>query len=461
MSKTFSRRRFLRDSLVGVASLSAGQLAVPVFSAKAQSGGDFRMVVMIQLLGGLDPLLVLPYTGEFAALDALRGSYSRIDPGGSPVEVVAGKMAVHPQLAKLETYLNRTRITLHTGNAMHVGPVRSHDLAQLRMALGGTRSEYGRTGWTGRAYDRGIQLIGFGGTGGSFNCDTCSEVPIVCSKLEEFNVAASPFYTSQGGSKNSAHVDKVLRELNALSPSREISEAEAQYRKGQSSMFRAVDLSAETLQFQTNAYDQYLEVPEELKNASLYNNYQLGRNASVYSGFANKLRNIASLAYEAKSKQRTDPLITVAALGGFDLHKGWHDMGSLLITTLAHSLKIFLDDLTHHGLLDETVVMIVSEFGRTIAGNGSGTDHGVGYPSFVIGGNVRGGVYGDPLSVDDLARRADTEHGGDNAWPREVAQERLLIEILENHLRIDPKTIFTNGVFDRIPDPGDIRLFNS
>jgi uncharacterized protein (DUF1501 family) len=47
--------------------------------------------------------------------------------------------------------------------------------------------------------------------------------------------------------------------------------------------------------------------------------------------------------------------------------------------------------------------MTFSEFGRRVAENASrGTDHGEAAPLFLIGGGVKGGVYGRHPSLDDL-----------------------------------------------------------
>ncbi len=47
--------------------------------------------------------------------------------------------------------------------------------------------------------------------------------------------------------------------------------------------------------------------------------------------------------------------------------------------------------------------MTFSEFGRRVTQNASnGTDHGTAMPLFVLGGGVKGGIYGDHPSLTDL-----------------------------------------------------------
>jgi len=47
--------------------------------------------------------------------------------------------------------------------------------------------------------------------------------------------------------------------------------------------------------------------------------------------------------------------------------------------------------------------MTFSEFGRRVAENGSrGTDHGEAAPMFLVGGGIKGGVYGSHPSLDRL-----------------------------------------------------------
>ena len=86
--------------------------------------------------------------------------------------------------------------------------------------------------------------------------------------------------------------------------------------------------------------------------------------------------------------------------GGFDTHAGQNTnvangTYNTLMTTLNGGLFAFYRDLLNQGLLNDTLVLQFSEFGRRITENGStGTDHGAASLMMAIGGSVRGGIYG-------------------------------------------------------------------
>src|SRR5207237_4390934 len=66
-----------------------------------------------------------------------------------------------------------------------------------------------------------------------------------------------------------------------------------------------------------------------------------------------------------------------------------------LMATLNDGLFAFYNDLTRQGLFNDTMVLQFSEFGRRISENASaGTDHGAASVMMVMGGAVRGGIYG-------------------------------------------------------------------
>jgi uncharacterized protein (DUF1501 family) len=94
--------------------------------------------------------------------------------------------------------------------------------------------------------------------------------------------------------------------------------------------------------------------------------------------------------------------------GGFDTHsaQGVNQANGAyfgLMATLNDGVKAFYDDLAGQNLINNTLVIVYSEFGRRINENGSaGTDHGAGANMFALGGLVRGGIYGTApnLSLD-------------------------------------------------------------
>ena len=97
--------------------------------------------------------------------------------------------------------------------------------------------------------------------------------------------------------------------------------------------------------------------------------------------------------------------------GGFDTHAGQNTnvangTYATLMATIDGALLAFHDDLRNQGLLNDTLVLQFSEFGRRISENGSsGTDHGAAGLMLVMGGAVRGGLFGTA---------ADLRAGGDN-----------------------------------------------
>ena len=96
--------------------------------------------------------------------------------------------------------------------------------------------------------------------------------------------------------------------------------------------------------------------------------------------------------------------------GGFDTHAGQNPNavnGTYynLMGTLNDGLTAFYNDLQNQGLLDDTLVLTFSEFGRRITENGSqGTDHGAASVMMAIGGRVNGGLYGTAPSLEPGSR---------------------------------------------------------
>ncbi len=92
-------------------------------------------------------------------------------------------------------------------------------------------------------------------------------------------------------------------------------------------------------------------------------------------------------------KQKDGPRVAVMEAGGWDTHANQGAEQGQLFTRLQaldksiDTLRVELGDAWQH-----TVVMIATEFGRTVAINGTrGTDHGTATCSLLVGGAVNGG----------------------------------------------------------------------
>jgi uncharacterized protein (DUF1501 family) len=90
-------------------------------------------------------------------------------------------------------------------------------------------------------------------------------------------------------------------------------------------------------------------------------------------------------------------------LGSFDTHTTQKATQDRLLADFANGISAFYADLAAHGDDKRVLTMTFSDFGRRVAENGSrGTDHGSAAPVFVIGGGVKGGLYGEHPSLDAL-----------------------------------------------------------
>ena len=102
-------------------------------------------------------------------------------------------------------------------------------------------------------------------------------------------------------------------------------------------------------------------------------------------------------------------------LDGFDTHANQRDVHNNLMNQLSQGLKAFSQSMKHHDLWDNVLIMTYSEFGRRVQENGSaGTDHGSGSVNLVLGGAVKGGLYGKAPSLkeEDLVN-GDLAHSTD------------------------------------------------
>jgi len=118
------------------------------------------------------------------------------------------------------------------------------------------------------------------------------------------------------------------------------------------------------------------------------------------TGFGQALRAVAGAMNKGIGTR-----VFYVTTGGFDTHSGQAVTAANgayfnLMATLNDGLIAFYNDLKNQGLLEDTLVLSFSEFGRRITENGSqGTDHGAASVMLALGGRVSGGLYGTSATL--------------------------------------------------------------
>ena len=127
--------------------------------------------------------------------------------------------------------------------------------------------------------------------------------------------------------------------------------------------------------------------------------------------------------------------------GSFDTHAAELLVHAELWQDVSTAINDFTEDLKEHGLEDDTLILVWSEFGRRIRDNGAGCDHGSGGIAFVIGDPVNGGLYGEYPSL-----REEDHLDGDLHFNNDFRS--TYSTILDKWLGLDPDPI-VNGQFEQ------------
>jgi len=99
---------------------------------------------------------------------------------------------------------------------------------------------------------------------------------------------------------------------------------------------------------------------------------------------------------------------------GFDTHSGQRGAQDNALYQVANGLASFQQAMQKAGLWDNVLVVTYSEFGRRPKENrGAGTDHGTASAHMVLGGKVRGGVYGRHPNFEQLDENGNVRHTTD------------------------------------------------
>jgi uncharacterized protein (DUF1501 family) len=385
----FSQRRLLVKALLGGASSSP--LATLSFAATpSNAASSHKRFVMVILRGGMDGLYAVPAVGD-PDFTAARGALSQY---AEPVLPLDSTFAMHPNLPQLHGLFQRGEMGVV--HAVGLGyRDRSHFDAQQVLESGSSRPYELSTGWLGRAlgvqHSKGLALN--------------TTVPLVLR-------GAGTIDTWAPSKLPDPSVDLVNRMERMYSNDMALSTALSRAKALHFDSGMSADTSAD-------------------KNAD-----------KTKTAGANNAGNFATLAARAAEflSQANGPQAAVLELGGWDSHANQAaPTGSISnnLRQLDNGLATLREGLLPSGTWQNTVVVVVSEFGREVAMNGTqGTDHGTGGVAFVLGGKVSGGrVWGE---WPGLAKK-DRFEGRDLRITTDIRS--VLKGVLSDHMGVSARSL--------------------
>jgi uncharacterized protein (DUF1501 family) len=415
----FTRREFISG---GVKAFTIG-FAAPAFLSDLAlaSGATSRSLVVLYLSGGNDALsTIIPYTDSFY--------YSRRPtiavPSGSVLQIGAdssGKaLGLHPRLTGLQSIFNDGRLAIiqRTG---YQNSSRSHFQGTDIWSTGNPANSTG-AGWLGRYLDAlpppVDPLVGW---------STLRDLPH--SMLADHTaVAAIPSvsgYTIQSpnGGTEATHS-----------------------RAGVAALASHVPVERPHVSFVNGALQNVLVTLDRVATVGTY----VPTIAYANDGLSQGLKAVAGAIVRGIGTK-----VFWVQINGFDTHAGQgtnpaNGAYSSLMGTLNAALTTFYNDLRNQGLLDSTLVLQFSEFGRRISENGSlGTDHGAAAVMMAMGGGVNGGLYGTAPSLNPAGNGGGTLENNGNDVAYQTDFRSVYAQVIDNWLGANSVSIL--GGSYRIP----------
>lgn len=371
-------------------SLQAAVLAHLPRLVLADHPGDARLVVVI-LRGALDGLAAVPAYGE-PRYAALRGELALASPGSTgAVLKLDGLFALHPSLANMHAlYAAGELAVLHAVATPY--RERSHFDGQAVLENGALAPGAARDGWLNRA----LGAFAAGKTDAAIA--VADSVPLVLRGPERV--------ASWAPSRLPGAADDTFERVAELYANDEV--FSARLRDALATRAMAGDAAAGSA-----------------RGGGVRGGAQLGALVTAAARFL---------------KADDGPRIAVLEAGGWDTHANQGaEQGQLALRLAGLDAAVAALKRDLGTVWRSTAVLIVTEFGRTIAANGTrGTDHGTGGCAFLAGGAVNGGrVIADWLG---LAER-DLLEGRDLAPTTDL--RAVLKGVLRDHLHVSARALDT------------------
>lgn len=343
------RRRTFLAACLGTAATAI----CPTFAAP---GTRQRTLVLLELTGGNDTLnTFVPYADP-----AYRAARPRIAIPRDKVIVIDEQLGLHPDLAPLLPAWRQRDVALLQGMG-YPEPNRSHFRAMEIWDTGSDSDAYLDSGWLARTLS--------------------STVPRPGAVADAIVLGDNPGPVG-GRSMRTLVMEDTQR---FLARAAEI---------GQASPAAASPALAHILGVKADIRSSAQKLDERLRDATV-----------PVDGFpATRVGRRLAEAARLVLADAGVPVIKLAH-GSFDTHANQPAVHARLLRELAEALAAFRDTLIERQRWDDVLVMTYSEFGRRVAENASrGTDHGAAATHLLMGGQVRGGLFGSRPSLQQLER---------------------------------------------------------
>lgn len=431
MPRLYTRRHFLRGSALGAAAVVINPILSLRRIAGAATGNPGKFVVVINMLGGNDGLDTVVPAHLQPYIDA-RPQTNLVEhlPSGESLLDLSGGFKLHYAMANVKQLWDDG--DLHVVNKVsYPNPNQSHFTSRDIMSFGIRDQQDGDgRGWLGRFADLycadPIEPLGVMSIGLGRQPDFQSEIttPLALQTVAGFTVDSSEdAYPGEHDLRL-----KVVKDM--------LGSEGAPGTEPKLTLFRATK----------DAYDLVDRLQQGTAgwtDPGIYPNTTLGR----------YLKTVSQLLH---GRADFGTKVFYTGIGGFDTHADQGARHANLMAQIDGAVGAFAADLKSpaKNMWDDCVIVVISEFGRRVAENGSlGTDHGWGNAFMVMGGGVKGsqaagGGMTEPLVEADLAGQANV--------PFAVDFRNIYGSIVERHLGVAASPLFPDP--DYTPDFASLDL---
>lgn len=413
------RRQFLKMSSTAAAALTMTSMSSMLArAAEVHSSDDYKALVCVFLYGGLDNHdTVIPYDqASYSRWAEIRqpvlSAYSNKRTRSNllslttPSRFGARQFALPPEMPGLQSLYQSGKVAI-VGN---VGPLIepttaqgfannsvklpsrlfSHNDQQSTWMSGST--EGAQFGWAGKIQDSllGSQV----GNRSPFSAVTMSSGDLLITGQQ-----TSPYHLIGGD----ASIIELLEEYEG-----ELGTALSQHFSAANSRF--VNFLRKDI---ATKHGQSYDANELFRQAVGANNLDEEEDIedeSEGNALERQLQSVARVI-KAKDQLQVNRQVFVVTMGGFDTHSNQATDLPALQQAIDRALSSFYQEMETAGMSDKVTLFTASEFGRTLAINDDGTDHGWAGHHFVMGGAVNGGaIYGD-IPPADFGHELDAGSG--------------------------------------------------